>query len=521
MSLRLAHSRRRGHAPRRPASAPAHGFGALALAWLLARDGSARPRVQSAGAEAAALPGQGEVRHLPVHGRRAEPDRHVRSQAGARKIRRPAASRQFRHSRQPVHQRRHAAAGVALEVQEVRRVRHARSPRCCRTWRSAWTTSASCARFYTESVVHAPAMYQVHTGRILMGYPSMGSWITYGLGSESDNLPAYVVMPQPEGTPEGGTPCWGAGFLPAVYQGTLFRAGSEPDSESEAARRHDARAPARHARPAAEDERAGHRSTATPKWRRASAPTSWRSGCRATRPRRSIFPRRPKRRGKLYGLDQKRTAEFGTRCLLARRLVERGVRFVQLYSGGGPVSMQWDAHKDLVGNHEKMCGMTDQPDRGAAAGSETARAARFDAGDLGQRIRPPADVAERQRARPQSARLHHVVRRRRRQGGDHHRRDRRTRPARRWHALSMRDFHATILHLLGLDQNRLWYLHNGRKEKLTDFGGNVIREMLEGRLRWGRRFACPRPSEARRVPLRPLANEGRRIACPTSTHGMW
>ena len=65
--------------------------------------------------------------------------------------------------------------------------------------------------FYTESVVHAPAMYQVHTGRILMGYPSMGSWITYGLGSESDNLPAYVVMPQPEGTPEGGTPCWGAG----------------------------------------------------------------------------------------------------------------------------------------------------------------------------------------------------------------------------------------------------------------------------------------------------------------------
>src|SRR6267142_2687020 len=82
--------------------------------------------------------------------------------------------------------------------------------------------------FYTESVVHAPAMYQVHTGRILMGYPSMGSWVTYGLGSESENLPAYVVMPQPEGTPEGGAPCWGAGFLPAVYQGTVFRAGPNP-----------------------------------------------------------------------------------------------------------------------------------------------------------------------------------------------------------------------------------------------------------------------------------------------------
>src|SRR5438270_8870560 len=82
--------------------------------------------------------------------------------------------------------------------------------------------------FYTDSTVHAPAMYQVNTGRILMGYPSIGSWVTYGLGSESENLPAYVVMPQPEGPPEGGAPCWGAGFLPAVYQGTVFRAGANP-----------------------------------------------------------------------------------------------------------------------------------------------------------------------------------------------------------------------------------------------------------------------------------------------------
>ena len=86
---------------------------------------------------------------------------------------------------------------------------------------------------------------------------------------------------------------------------------------------------------------------------------------------------------RMYGIDQKRTNEFGTRCLLARRLVERGVRFVQLYSGGGPVSIQWDAHKDLVGNHEKMCGMTDLPGRRAAEGPEAARATGFDAGDLG------------------------------------------------------------------------------------------------------------------------------------------
>ena len=79
-----------------------------------------------------------------------------------------------------------------------------------------------------DSVIHAPAMYQMNTGRIFMGHPSLGSWVTYGLGSESENLPAYVVMTQPEGTPEGGAPCWGAGFLPAHYQGTLFRSGPAP-----------------------------------------------------------------------------------------------------------------------------------------------------------------------------------------------------------------------------------------------------------------------------------------------------
>jgi hypothetical protein len=79
-----------------------------------------------------------------------------------------------------------------------------------------------------DNVIHAPAMYQMNTGRVFMGYPSLGSWVTYGLGSESDNLPSYVVMTQPEGTPEGGAPCWGAGFLPALYQGTLLRNGPSP-----------------------------------------------------------------------------------------------------------------------------------------------------------------------------------------------------------------------------------------------------------------------------------------------------
>ncbi len=333
--------------------------------------------------------------------------------------------------------------------------------------------------FYTESTVHAPAMYQVNTGRILMGYPSMGSWITYGLGSESENLPAYVVMPQPEGTPEGGTPCWGAGFLPAVYQGTVFRPGSESHRQSSSARRCYARAAASHARLSAEHERDGH---ARFRHRDGGAHQFLRAGVPDAEPRSRSRGYLERNRGdtrKLYGLDQKRTSEFGTRCLLARRLVERGVRFVQIYSGGGPVSVQWDAHSNLVENHEKMCGMTDLPVAGLLHGSETARTAGRHAGDLGRGVRTPAHVARRQRPRSQSARLHHVVRRRRRQSRSFHRRDRRIGSARVGQApttcaISTR----RSCNLLGLDQNRLWFLHNGRNEKLTDFGGNVIQEML-------------------------------------------
>ena len=173
---------------------------------------------------------------------------------------------------------------------------------------------------------------------------------------------------------------------------------------------------------------------AIPRWRRASVPTSWRSGCRATRRKRWICRRKSDATRKLYGLDQKHTSEFGTRCLLARRLVERGVRFVQIYSGGGPVSVQWDAHKDLVENHEKMCGMTDQPIAGLLEDLKQRGLLDSHAGDLGRGVRTPADVAGRQRARSQSARLHDVVRGRRREAGEHRRRDRRDGAARRRHA---------------------------------------------------------------------------------------
>lgn len=331
--------------------------------------------------------------------------------------------------------------------------------------------------FYTESVVHAPAMYQVQSGRILMGYPSMGSWVTYGLGSVSDNLPAYVVMPQPEGTPEGGTPMWGSGFLPAVYQGTLLRSGPSPVLNLKPPA---GVTPERQRRTLDLLQKMNDLDTADTDTEMAARISSYELAFRmqSHAPEAVDLTKETDATRKLYGLDQKHTSEFGARCLLARRLVERGVRFVQLFSGGGPVSIQWDAHKDLVANHEKMCGLTDQPiaallkdlkQRGLLDstlviwGSEFGRLPMSQSGNgrdhnphgftmwfAGGGSKGGTIVGETDELGLRGV-------------GD------------RYH---MRDFHATMLHMLGLDQHKLWYLHNGRHEKLTDFGGNVIEKVF-------------------------------------------
>jgi hypothetical protein len=329
-----------------------------------------------------------------------------------------------------------------------------------------------------DSVIHAPAMYQMNTGRTFMGYPSLGSWVTYGLGSECDNLPAFVVMAQPEGTPEGGAPCWGSGILPAHYHGTLLRAGPvpivnlEPSAEfSTAGRRRTLdllRAMDEDGLDPADDELAARIASYELAFRmQAAAPEAV-----------DLAGESAETRG-LYGLDNARTVEFGTRCLLARRLVERGVRFVQIYSGGGPVAMQWDAHDDVDANHEKMCGLTDRPV--AALLTDLKRRGLLDdtlviwGAEFG---RTPA------RQRGGRGRDHNAsgftmwmsgggvkggtvvgatdeIGLRAIEGRAH-----------------VNDIHATILHLMGLDHEQLTVLHNGRDERLTDVGGRVIRRLL-------------------------------------------
>src|SRR5262245_8112720 len=207
---------------------------------------------------------------------------------------------------------------------------------------------------YTESFVHAPAMYQIMSGRVVPAHPSLGSWVTYGLGSESENLPAYCVMTQPEGLPEGGAPMWGASFLPAVHQGTVLRSGSTPILHL-----------------APQKEIGGDQQRRMLDFMRQMNEMSVREDDTELSARVSSYElafrmqqhapeavdvsKESKETKKLYGLDDPQTAEFGGRCLLARRLVERGVRFVLLFSGGGPVSVQWDAHENVVANHGQMC----------------------------------------------------------------------------------------------------------------------------------------------------------------------
>jgi len=330
---------------------------------------------------------------------------------------------------------------------------------------------------YTESFVHAPAMYQMLNGRVLPSHPSLGSWVTYGLGSESENLPAYCVMTQPEGLPEGGAPMWGAGFLPAIHQGTVLRNGSTPIL---------------HLQPPAEisgeqqrrmlkfmrgmNELSLNESDSELAARISSYELAYRMQQHA--PEAVDLSKESKETKKLYGLDDPQTVEFGTRCLLARRLVERGVRFVQLYSGGGPVSVQWDAHDNVKTNHEQMCRWTDKPvaallkdlkGRGLLDSTLVIWGTEFGRTPVSEngKGRDHNPTAFSMWMAGGGVKGGQVI-------GQTDEIGFKTVGA-RYHP---RDIHASILHLLGLDQMKLTYLSNGRDERLTDFGGNVIEPLV-------------------------------------------
>ncbi len=213
-----------------------------------------------------------------------------------------------------------------------------------------------------DSPIHGSALLMMNSGRILSGSPCLGSWINYGLGSENENLPGFVVMLDHSGGPISGAKNWSSGFMPATYQATVMRSQgapildlSPPEGLSPLAQRR-LLDTLRGYNEEHEAARAGNSHLAA---RIASYELAFKMQQHA--PEAVDLSRETEATQKLYGLDQPRTAYFGRQCLLARRLVERGVRFVQIYSGGNHNDANWDAHGDLEHNHNLHAGETDQP----------------------------------------------------------------------------------------------------------------------------------------------------------------
>jgi hypothetical protein len=213
-----------------------------------------------------------------------------------------------------------------------------------------------------DSPIHGSAMLQMNTGKILSGSPCLGSWVNYGLGTVNQNLPGFVVMLDPRGGPISGAKNWSSGYMPAYYQATTMRSNgtpildlSRPEGVSESMQRKmlDTLAEYNHE----------HSGTRLDNSNLAARISSYELAARMQMhaPEAVDLAEESESTKALYGLNDPKTAVFGRQCLLARRMVERGVRFIQLYSGGNHVDTTWDAHNDLMENHNLHAGETDKP----------------------------------------------------------------------------------------------------------------------------------------------------------------
>jgi hypothetical protein len=213
-----------------------------------------------------------------------------------------------------------------------------------------------------DSPIHGSAMLMMNSGRILSGQPSLGSWVNYGLGSVNENLPGYVVMLDKTGGPISGAQNWTSGYIPASYQATVLRSQGTPIMDLKP---YDdmTQAEQRRLLDHLKHFNEGHFSERTDNSNLAARIASYELAYRmqATAPEAVDVDREPEHVKSLYGMDEERTEDFGRKCLLARRLVERGVRFIQIYSGGAHNDQNWDAHGDLEFNHNFHAGNTDKP----------------------------------------------------------------------------------------------------------------------------------------------------------------
>jgi len=328
-----------------------------------------------------------------------------------------------------------------------------------------------------DSVNHPQSVYQMNTGSILMGNPSVGSWVAYGLGSENQDMPAFIVMPDPGGGLKGGPAAWSSGYLPATYQGVTVRSGTSPiiDLQPQPGVSGDQQ---RHNLTYIQSLNQRHLAERDHDDQLAARIRAYELAFRMQSKAPGLVDTRGETAATLeqYGIDRKETREFGMRCLLARRMVERGVRFVQLYSGD---TNGWDAHADVESNHSECCLSTDKPVAGLLNdlkqrglledtlviwGGEFGRMPMSEQG-TGRDHNPWGYCAWLAGAGISGGRAYGATD------------DIGLRAA--VNPVSVHNFHASILHLLGIDHEQLTHFHNGLDKRLTGpEEAHVVHEMI-------------------------------------------
>jgi len=351
-------------------------------------------------------------------------------------------------------------------------------------WISDWLPHiATCAdelavvrSCWTNGINHSGGVCQMNTGIPLAGRPSLGSWVVYGLGSENESLPSFVVMQDRKDKVINGSRNWSAGFMPAVYQGTRLGIEGPPIPNLESPEGVDDRRQRRKLSLLNELNRR-HAAARTENSELEARIRSYELAFRmqATAPEAVDLSDETAETKQLYGIDQEETAAYGRNCLLARRLVERGVRFIQLYHGSGS---KWDAHKGIEENHAKMCRAMDLPVAGLI--KDLRRRGLLDetlviwGGEFGRT--PMSEQGDGRDHNPTGFTMWMAG------GGVRGGQTIGTTDEVGLYAVEDRqhvhDLHATILYLMGVDHRKLVYLHKGRPERIDLNMGKVCRQLL-------------------------------------------
>ena len=321
-----------------------------------------------------------------------------------------------------------------------------------------------------DSPIHGSAMLMMNSGRVQSGHPCLGSWVNYGLGSVNENLPGFVVMLDPAGGPISGARNWTSGYMPASYAGTIFRAKGTPILDLKA-RDGVSRELQRDLLDALKEQNQIHAAQRGARSELTSRIASYELAYKMQEhaPEAVDISAETQETQQQYGLENDRTRDFGTKCLLARRLVERGVRFIQVYSGGAHNDDNWDAHSDLKKNHDYHAFNTDQPI--AALLKDLKQRNLLDetlvvwGGEFGRQ--PTAEYAEGTGRDHNSYGFTMWMAGGGIRGGSSVGTTDELGAAAVDEPFHVKRLHATVLHQLGIDPNRLSYFHSGLDQKLV------------------------------------------------------